>query len=85
MLSRYLQVAAWSSNKNFCFKKVPKSSAIKVIDFGSTVYESRDQDYTVSTRHYPAPEVILGKAMIAFLYFNLIMLLGLMYEKIDNH
>ncbi|PKI65364.1 serine/threonine-protein kinase AFC2-like isoform X2 [Punica granatum] len=42
------------------FKRVPKSSAIKVIDFGSTVYESRDQDYTVSTRHYRAPEVILG-------------------------
>ncbi|KAF5957471.1 hypothetical protein HYC85_004696 [Camellia sinensis] len=42
------------------FKKVPKSSAIKVIDFGSTTYDRQDQSYIVSTRHYRAPEVILG-------------------------
>ncbi|KAI4336238.1 hypothetical protein L6164_014787 [Bauhinia variegata] len=42
------------------FKRVPKSSAIKVIDFGSTTYERDDQNYIVSTRHYRAPEVILG-------------------------
>ncbi|KAH1202050.1 Serine/threonine-protein kinase AFC2 [Glycine max] len=42
------------------FKRVPKSSAIKVIDFGSTTYEREDQNYIVSTRHYRAPEVILG-------------------------
>ncbi|KAL9264095.1 Serine/threonine-protein kinase AFC2-like protein [Drosera capensis] len=42
------------------FKRVPKSSAIKVIDFGSTTYERTDQNYIVSTRHYRAPEVILG-------------------------
>lgn len=40
---------------------MPKSSAIKVIDFGSTTYERQDQNYIVSTRHYRAPEVILGK------------------------
>jgi len=39
---------------------VPKSSAIKVIDFGSTTYDQHDQSYVVSTRHYRAPEVILG-------------------------
>ncbi|KAL5183667.1 Serine/threonine-protein kinase AFC2 [Glycine soja] len=32
------------------FKRVPKSSAIKVIDFGSTTYEREDQNYIVSTR-----------------------------------
>ncbi|KAJ6672325.1 SERINE/THREONINE-PROTEIN KINASE DOA-RELATED [Salix viminalis] len=42
------------------FKRVPKSSSIKVIDFGSTTYERQDQNYIVSTRHYRAPEVILG-------------------------
>nr|KJB06717.1 hypothetical protein B456_001G063800 [Gossypium raimondii] len=42
------------------FKRLPKSSAIKVIDFGSTTYERQDQTYIVSTRHYRAPEVILG-------------------------
>ncbi|XAR64475.1 Dual-specificity kinase [Bertholletia excelsa] len=43
-----------------CFKRLPKSSAIKVIDFGSTAYERQDHNYIVSTRHYRAPEVILG-------------------------
>ncbi|MQL79682.1 hypothetical protein Taro_012121 [Colocasia esculenta] len=42
------------------FKRLPKSSAIKVIDFGSTTYEHQDHNYIVSTRHYRAPEVILG-------------------------
>ncbi|XP_021634411.1 serine/threonine-protein kinase AFC2 isoform X3 [Manihot esculenta] len=41
------------------FKRVPKSSSIKVIDFGSTTYERQEQNYIVSTRHYRAPEVIL--------------------------
>ncbi|KAL5718035.1 dual-specificity kinase [Ranunculus cassubicifolius] len=43
------------------FKRLPKSSAIKVIDFGSTTYEHQDHSYIVSTRHYRAPEVILGQ------------------------
>ncbi|CAN6448246.1 unnamed protein product [Victoria cruziana] len=42
------------------FKNVPKSSAIKLIDFGSTTFENQDHNYVVSTRHYRAPEVILG-------------------------
>ncbi|KAJ1279802.1 hypothetical protein BS78_04G183500 [Paspalum vaginatum] len=42
------------------YKQLPKSSAIKVIDFGSTTYDQQDQSYVVSTRHYRAPEVILG-------------------------
>ncbi|KAI7732327.1 hypothetical protein M8C21_010066, partial [Ambrosia artemisiifolia] len=41
-------------------KRIPKCSAIKVIDFGSTTYDRPDQSYIVSTRHYRAPEVILG-------------------------
>lgn len=42
------------------YKNLPKSSAIKVIDFGSTTYQNQDHNYVVSTRHYRAPEVILG-------------------------
>ncbi|KAL1534720.1 Serine/threonine-protein kinase afc2 [Salvia divinorum] len=42
------------------YKRIPKSSAIKVIDFGSTTYDRQEQSYIVSTRHYRAPEVILG-------------------------
>ncbi|KAK9741754.1 hypothetical protein RND81_03G125800 [Saponaria officinalis] len=42
------------------FSHVPNSSAIKLIDFGSTVYDNPNHSSTVSTRHYRAPEVILG-------------------------
>lgn len=49
-----------SPNDSTYYKRVPKSSAVKVIDFGSTTYERPDQNYVVSTRHYRAPEVILG-------------------------
>ncbi|XP_073031030.1 serine/threonine-protein kinase AFC3-like isoform X1 [Primulina eburnea] len=42
------------------FRYVPKSSAIKLIDFGSTAYDNRIHSSIVSTRHYRAPEVILG-------------------------
>ncbi|TVU10545.1 hypothetical protein EJB05_44085 [Eragrostis curvula] len=37
-------------------RKLPKSSAIKLIDFGSTAYHHQDRSYIVSTRHYRAPE-----------------------------
>ncbi|XP_073129789.1 serine/threonine-protein kinase AFC3 isoform X1 [Henckelia pumila] len=42
------------------FRCLPKSSAIKLIDFGSTAYDNRIHSSIVSTRHYRAPEVILG-------------------------
>ncbi|KAH7444457.1 hypothetical protein KP509_02G078900 [Ceratopteris richardii] len=41
-------------------KRVPKSSKIKLIDFGSATYDREDSFSVVSTRHYRAPEVILG-------------------------
>uniref|UniRef100_A0A7R9VL20 Protein kinase domain-containing protein n=1 Tax=Chlamydomonas euryale TaxID=1486919 RepID=A0A7R9VL20_9CHLO len=40
---------------------VPGSSAIKVIDFGSATFEDQYHSNIVSTRHYRAPEVILGQ------------------------
>ncbi|XP_047316853.1 serine/threonine-protein kinase AFC2 isoform X3 [Impatiens glandulifera] len=55
----YKGSSRYSKDSSF-FKRVPRSSAIKVIDFGSTTYERQDQNYIVSTRHYRAPEVILG-------------------------
>ncbi|VFQ84650.1 unnamed protein product [Cuscuta campestris] len=39
---------------------LPKSSAIKVIDFGSSVDDDRIHFSIASTRHYRAPEIILG-------------------------
>ena len=50
-----------STKEGSYFKNLPKSSAIKLIDFGSTTFEHQDHSYVVSTRHYRAPEVILGK------------------------
>ncbi|KAI3977374.1 hypothetical protein MKX01_000287 [Papaver californicum] len=42
------------------FRCLPKSSSIKLIDFGSTVFDNKEHTSIVSTRHYRAPEVILG-------------------------
>eukprot|EP00798_Chlamydomonas_sp_ICE-L_P023287 gene23287-30523_t len=39
---------------------MPGSSEIKVIDFGSATFEEQYHSTIVSTRHYRAPEVILG-------------------------
>uniref|UniRef100_A0A804NSW9 dual-specificity kinase n=1 Tax=Zea mays TaxID=4577 RepID=A0A804NSW9_MAIZE len=54
------KVSSQSPKEGSYYKQLPKSSAIKVIDFGSTTYDQHDQSYVVSTRHYRAPEVILG-------------------------
>ncbi|KAM3706202.1 hypothetical protein ACB098_03G135600 [Castanea mollissima] len=54
------KVTSRSPKEGTYYKRLPKSSAIKVIDFGSTAYEHQDHNYIVSTRHYRAPEVILG-------------------------
>ncbi|CAJ2643332.1 unnamed protein product [Trifolium pratense] len=42
------------------YRCLPKSSAIKLIDFGSTAFANQSHSSIVSTRHYRAPEVILG-------------------------
>jgi serine/threonine protein kinase len=44
------------------FKRVPASSDIKLIDFGSATFDNQYHCSVVSTRHYRAPEVILGKS-----------------------
>ena len=40
--------------------RVPESSEIVLIDFGSATFENDHHTTIVSTRHYRAPEVILG-------------------------
>uniref|UniRef100_A0A0E0MM69 Protein kinase domain-containing protein n=1 Tax=Oryza punctata TaxID=4537 RepID=A0A0E0MM69_ORYPU len=54
------KVSSRSPKEGSYFKRLPKSSAIKVIDFGSTTYDQQDQTYVVSTRHYRAPEDLDG-------------------------
>ncbi|OVA20834.1 Protein kinase domain [Macleaya cordata] len=60
LLSCFSRGSSRSPKDGSYFKRLPKSSAIKVIDFGSATYDRRDHSYIVSTRHYRAPEVILG-------------------------
>jgi dual-specificity kinase len=40
--------------------RVPVDTTIKLIDFGSATFDSHHHTRVVSTRHYRAPEVILG-------------------------
>ena len=38
-----------------------KCADVRLIDFGSATYEDEHHSHIVSTRHYRAPEVVLGK------------------------
>lgn len=38
-----------------------KSLDVKVVDFGNATYDHEHHTSVVSTRHYRAPEVILGE------------------------
>lgn len=40
--------------------RVPRHASVRVIDFGSATFEDAHHSAVVSTRHYRAPEVILG-------------------------
>ena len=41
-------------------KKILDSTEIRLIDFGSATFEGEYHSAVVSTRHYRAPEIILG-------------------------
>ncbi|KAL5221219.1 hypothetical protein ABZP36_025932 [Zizania latifolia] len=60
--SEYIRVPGSKKNSQdeMHFKCLPKSSAIKLIDFGSTAFDNQKHSSIVSTRHYRAPEIILG-------------------------
>ncbi|KAG5420628.1 LKH1 [Candida metapsilosis] len=63
--SAYLNLGAASSPKSNT-KRVPKTSKvlknplIQVIDFGSAIFDDEYHSSIVSTRHYRAPEIVLG-------------------------
>jgi len=40
--------------------EIPTDTRLKVIDFGSALFEARWHNHLVQTRHYRAPEVVLG-------------------------
>ncbi|CAA6666258.1 unnamed protein product [Spirodela intermedia] len=60
--SEYVKVPSYKRNSQDAmhFRYLPKSSAIKLIDFGSTAFEDQDRSSIVTTRQYRAPEIILG-------------------------
>ncbi|KAL5975534.1 hypothetical protein ACLOJK_019858 [Asimina triloba] len=58
--AEYVKIPGYkrSSQDDTNFRCLPKSSAIKLIDFGSTVFGNQDHSSIVSTRHYRAPEIL---------------------------
>jgi len=40
-----------------------KDTEVRLIDFGSATFDDEHHSTVVSTRHYRAPEVILGKKL----------------------
>lgn len=40
-----------------------KNPDVKIVDFGNATYDHEHHTSVVSTRHYRAPEVILGRLM----------------------
>ena len=59
LLSSAYQRVPVSSGSKFT-KRVPMDPTIRLIDFGSATFEHQHHSSVVSTRHYRAPEVILG-------------------------
>jgi dual-specificity kinase len=47
--------------KNAKQKRILRNTDIRLIDFGSATFEDEYHSSVVSTRHYRAPEIILGK------------------------
>ncbi|XP_062100032.1 serine/threonine-protein kinase AFC3 isoform X3 [Humulus lupulus] len=60
--SEYVKLPGYKrvSTEEMQYRFLPKSSAVKLIDFGSTTFDNENHSSIVSTRHYRAPEVILG-------------------------
>jgi serine/threonine protein kinase len=58
--------------------RVVKKKEVVVIDLGSATYEHEHHASVVSTRHYRAPEVVLGDRLLALLQ----LFEGLSYEQV---
>ena len=62
ILQKYNEVCTYKStlSRSGSTQQVPRSTAIKVIDFGGATYDDEKKSCVVNTRQYRAPEVILG-------------------------
>lgn len=47
-------------------ERTVKNTGVRVVDFGSATFDHEHHSTIVSTRHYRAPEVILGKGVFIF-------------------
>lgn len=63
-------------------KRLLESTDIRLIDFGSATFEEEYHSSVVSTRHYRAPEIILGKLSCCH---SLRLLLTSFYQASDGH
>lgn len=48
-------------------ERMVKNPDVKVVDFGNATYDHEHHTTVVSTRHYRAPEVILGNSELLFM------------------
>lgn len=48
-------------------ERTVRNPDVKVVDFGNATYEHEHHTTVVSTRHYRAPEVILGNSELVFI------------------
>ena len=64
--SAFMNLATTAASPKSNTKRVPKTSKvlknplIQVIDFGSAIFDDEYHSLIVSTRHYRAPEIVLG-------------------------
>jgi len=55
--------------------KMIKDTEVRLIDFGSATFDDEHHSTVVSTRHYRAPEVILGKIFLSFTFTYIFIIL----------
>ncbi|RLV94773.1 Dual specificity protein kinase KNS1 [Spathaspora sp. JA1] len=60
VISAYMKLGNSSSRKVPKYSKILKDPLIQVIDFGSAIFNDEYHSSIVSTRHYRAPEIVLG-------------------------
>lgn len=60
LVSNHSTLEPYQGRKNLRTRKVLTNSDLRLIDFGSATFQDEYHSNVVSTRHYRAPEIILG-------------------------
>ena len=64
-------------------ERTVKNTHIKVVDFGSATFDQEHHSTIVSTRHYRAPEVILGMCAHGGIHLPLLNSLESLLARVD--